>query len=138
MKSVSSKQADATLAKLTTAMQRNTTLATGNQEQPNRAAFNAPASTYKPQPVPPVRIASGRSATSGIRFKPNDHAKIRQIIHAGLDLQENLSASDVIRIVLHAYDPRKLTGEDIARLHASDGRFLQAKGRGASPATVAL
>jgi hypothetical protein len=118
---VTSKQADATLAKLTSAMHRNTTLATSTE-----SAFAAPAATYTPAPPPPPsptpRLRSSASHNCGIRLKPSDTAKVREVIQAGLAFQQTLALSDVIRLALHAYDPRRLTEADLQRLRASDGR----------------
>jgi hypothetical protein len=136
---VTSKQADATLARLTTAMQRNTTLATGSKDA--GAAMAGPVATYTPQPAPRrasqsiVAGPSGGRAT-GIRLKPDDNTKIREGIQAGLALAETLAVSDVIRIALRAYDPRHLSASDIAQLRARDGRSNPARLRGGSPATV--
>lgn len=124
---VTSKQADATLNKLTSMMQRNTSLATST---PVSRQTSGPVATYAPQPPAPVLTKPvGRSASSGIRLKPADHEKIRKVIQAGLDLQETLVVSDVIRIALAAYDPKRLGIDEIERLRATDGRKLAAKAR---------
>ena len=130
-----SKQADAklaTLAKLTNAMQRNTSLATGGQ--PRHAG---PVATYTPQPPAPRTSAPANTRTSGIRLKPNDHVKIRAVIQAGLALQETLTVADTIRLALEAYDPKRLNASDIARLRASDGRLSKAAARRGELTTVA-
>jgi len=123
---ITSKQADALAAKLTTAMQRNTTLATGKGS--TQAA--GPVATYTPQPPEPRPMGalisgspkhpSGRR--SGIRLKADDDAKIREIIQAGFAFQENLTATDAIRLALRAYGPKHLTQADIAQIRAKDGR----------------
>ena len=124
---VTSKQADATLEKLTSVMQRNTALATST---PVSRQTQGPVATYTPQAsLPLLPKTGGRSASSGIRLKPADHEKIRRVIQAGLELQETLVVSDVIRIALAAYAPRKLTSTEIVQLRATDGRKLAAKAR---------
>ena len=109
---VTSKHADATMAKLASVMNRNTTLATGNE--PKAAS---PVATYTARPVLPPTTAFPRTTlspnASGIRLKPNDHAKIREVIQAGLALQETLAVSDVLRIALAAYDPKRLSTDAI-------------------------
>lgn len=126
-----SKQADATLAKLTTAMQRNTSLATGGQAQ-----HTSPVATYTPQPQPRKVLVSAGPRASGIRLKPDDNTRIRAVIQAGLSLQETLTVTDVIRLALEAYDPQRLNASDIARLRARDGRSNPARARMAQPVTA--
>ena len=127
---VTSKHADATLAKLASVMERNTTLATGSEA---KAAQSGPVATYTPSATPPASARKPQrsigSRTSGIRLQADDNSRIRQIIQAGLELQETLAVSDVIRLALAAYDPKRLTADDIAQLRAKDGRSAAAKSR---------
>lgn len=126
---ITSKQADATLAKLTSAMARNTSLATTAESAVSASA--SPVATYTATTVrTPSRPVSSKpvSRTSGIRLKPVDLDKIHQVIQAGLELRENLAASDVIRLALAAYDPKRLSPTDIAALKARDGRSQKARG----------
>lgn len=117
-KTITTKQADATMARLTSAMARNTALATST---PRPAAASGPVATYTPAPRKNVPTRS-RANASGIRLLADDQARIRQVLQAGLDLQVNLAMSEVIRLALRAYDPRRLTRQDIEQLRASDGR----------------
>lgn len=64
------------------------------------------------------------SSTTALRLKPDEHAKILDIVQQGLTLQEQLSTSDVLRIALLAFDVRKLSHSQIAGLRAKDGRAL--------------
>ena len=123
---VTSKQADALAAKLTNAMQRNTSLATGKGN--TQAA--GPIATYTPQSPPhdsmnavaPLSTKHSSGRRSGIRLKADDDAKIREIIQAGFSFQENLTATDAIRLALRAYDAKRLSQADIALIRAKDGR----------------
>ncbi len=118
---VSSKQADATLAKLTSVMQRNTTLATNAPQQPSPVStYTLPAKTKSPPST------HKHSRGSGIRLKSDDDAKIMEVIRAGLNLNETLNTSDVIRLALRAYKPESITSNDIAYLRAKDGRTASA------------
>lgn len=122
---VSSKDASDMAAKLTSAMQRNTSLATNAKNIQSMAT--SPVSSYTvQQPTPAKATRSVSPRTSGMRFKPQDHARIREVIQAGLGLQETLSTTEVVRLALQAFDPKRLTPSDIARVRASDGR---SKGR---------
>ena len=130
---ITSKQADASLAKLTSritsAMERNTTLATGKGSLHSAS----PVATYTAQPVapkpqapipPPVTPRHARS-TSGVRLNAGDLARIRQIVQAGFDLQQQLTTSDAIRLALRAFDPKRLTASDIAQVRAETSRAAQ-------------
>lgn len=120
---VTSKQADATLAKLTHAMQRNTTLATATAPTP---ASVGPVATYTAQPVKPITV-SARSKRSGIRLNAHDNQKIGEVIQAGLALETTLAVSEVIHLALRAYDPKSLKAEDIRWLRTIDGRSQASK-----------
>lgn len=128
-----SRQADATLAQLTRVMARNTSLATSTPPVPAGpvATYTKPAASAPPR-KPLIATQARAAGSSGIRLKADDHARIRQVILAGLELQHTLTASDAIRLALHAYDPKQLTADDIARLRASDGRSHAGRGMASS------
>lgn len=129
---ITSKQADATLAKLTSVMHRNTALATSTPIAAGPSATytmpQAPAPATAPAKPKAAASSVARETRSGIRLRAEDTARIREVIQAGLSFQETLTTVDVIRLALAAYDPKRLTATDIATLWNKDGRSARARG----------
>lgn len=111
------------LARLTGAMQRNTTLAAGTASTP---AAHGPAASYTP--APPKLHHSATRRRSGIRLYADDTRRIAEVIQAGLPLGATLAMSQVIRLALRAYDPKRLNADDIMWLRTANGNSRSAKG----------